>query len=136
MRSADTTRTGLARRLRRDSTSAEARLWNKLRSRAIDSHKFVRQQPIGRYVVDFVCRERRLVIEVDGGQHAESHRDLVRDQWLRDHKYRILRFWNNDVMSNMDGVLATIAEALRAEAPPHPVSADGGNRPLPASGER
>jgi very-short-patch-repair endonuclease len=136
MRSADTTRTGLARRLRRDSTSAEARLWNKLRSRAIDSHKFVRQQPIGRYVVDFVCRERRLVIEVDGGQHAESHRDLVRDQWLRDHKYRILRFWNNDVMSNMDGVLATIAEALRAEAPPHPVSADGRNRPLPAGGER
>ena len=136
MRSADTIRTGLARRLRRDSTSAEAHLWNRLRSRAIDGHKFVRQQPLGRYVVDFICRERRLVIEVDGGQHVENSRDLIRDQWLREHNFRILRFWNNDVMSNMDGVLETIAEALRAETPPHPVSASGGNRPLPASGER
>ena len=136
MRSADTIRTGLARRLRRDSTSVEARLWNKLRSRAIDGHKFVRQQPLGRYIVDFVCRERRLVIEVDGGQHAESSTDLVRDRWLREHNYRVLRFWNNDVMSNMDGVLETIAEALRAESPPPPVSACGGYRPLPASGER
>ena len=138
MRSADKIRTGLARRLRRDQTSAETRLWSRLRSRAIDGHKFVRQQAIGHYVVDFVCRERRLVIEVDGGQHAESSRDLVRDRWLREHNYRILRFWNNDVMSNMDGVLETIAEALQSEAPPHPVSGSGGagNRPLPASGER
>jgi len=136
MRSADTIRTGLARRLRRDSTSAESRLWNRLRSRAIDGHKFVRQEPIGRYVVDFVCRERRLIIEVDGGQHAENLEDAFRDQWLREHKYRILRFWNNDVMSNMDGVLETIAESLRAETPPHPASACGGSRPLPARGER
>ena len=136
MRSADTIRTGLARRLCRDSTSAETRLWNRLRSRAIDGHKFIRQQPIGRYVVDFVCRERRLAIELDGGQHADNPRDLIRDQWLREHNYRILRFWNNDVISNMDGVLETIAEALKAETPPHPDSADGGSRPLPASGER
>ena len=136
MRSASTIRTGLARRLRRDATSAEARLWNRLRSRGIDGHKFVRQQPIGKYVVDFICRERRLVIEVDGGQHSENSRDRIRDQWLREHNYRVLRFWNNDVMSNRDGVLESIAEALRADAPPPPVSADGGNRPLPASGER
>ena len=136
MRDADKIRTGLARRLRRDSTSAELRLWNRLRSRSIGGEKFVRQQPIGRYVVDFMCREKRLVIEVYGGQHAESARDQVRDQWLREHNYRILRFWNNDIMSNMDGVLETIAEALRAEAPPHPAPASGGNRPLPARGER
>jgi very-short-patch-repair endonuclease len=136
MRGADKIRTGLARRLRRDSTSAELRLWNQLRSRSIDGQKFVRQQPIGRYVVDFICRERRLIIEVDGGQHAESARDLVRDQWLREHNYRVLRFWNNDIMSNMDGVLKTIAIALHADTPPHPVPVSGGNRPLPARGER
>jgi very-short-patch-repair endonuclease len=136
MRGADKISTGLARRLRRDSTCAEWRLWNRLRARLIDGYKFSRQQPIGPYVVDFVCREKQLVIEVDGGQHAESARDKVRDQWLREHNYRILRFWNNDVMSNMDGVLATIGAALHSDAPPHPVPASGGNRPLPARGER
>ena len=136
MRGAETIKTGLARRLRRDSTSAELRLWNRLRSRSVDGNKFVRQHPIGRYVVDFICREKRLVIEVDGGQHAESARDRVRDKYLLDHNYRVMRFWNNEIMSNMDGVLETIANALSADAPPHPVPADGGNRPLPASGER
>jgi very-short-patch-repair endonuclease len=136
MRDANKIRTGLARRLRRDSTSAELRLWNRLRSRSIDGHKFVRQEPIGRYVVDFVCRDKRVVIEVDGGQHSENARDAARDQWLREHNYRILRFWNNDVMSNMDGVLEVIAKALHVDAPPHPITASGGNRPLPASGER
>ena len=105
MRGADKIRTGMARRLRRDSTNAELRLWNKLRGRAINGHKFVRQQPIGRYVVDFLCREKRLVIEVDGGQHDDSERDRMRAQWLCEHNYRILRFWNNDIMSNMDGRL-------------------------------
>jgi very-short-patch-repair endonuclease len=138
MREADKIRTGLSRRLRRDSTNAELRLWNRLRSRSIDGHKLTRQQPIGRYIVDFVCRERRLIVEVDGGQHAENSTDHSRDQWLRDHNYRVLRFWNNDIMNNMDGVLEIIAAALRVDAPPHPVptSAGGGNRPLPASGER
>jgi len=69
--------------------------------------------------VDFVCREYRPVIEVDGGQHAESAGDAIRDAWLIDHRYRVLRFWNNDVLSNIDGVLEVIAMAL-AEAPPHP----------------
>ncbi len=136
MRGADKIRTGLARRLRRDSTSAELRLWNKLRARAIDGNKFVRQQPIGDYVVDFLCREKRLVIEVDGGQHDDSIKDRVRDRWLHEHNYQVLRFWNNDVVHNMNGVLEIIADALRTEAPPHPVPASGGNRPLPASGER
>ncbi|MEI9804569.1 MAG: endonuclease domain-containing protein [Pseudolabrys sp.] len=136
MRSVNKARTRFARRLRRDSTSAELRLWNRLRSRSIEGQKFVRQEPIGRYIVDFLCRETRLVIEVDGGQHAANPRDTVRDKWLQAHNYRVLRFWNNDIMSNMDGVLETIANALNVEAPPHPVSAFGGNRPLPARGER
>jgi very-short-patch-repair endonuclease len=66
-----------------------------------------------------ICRERRLIIELDGGQHADNPRDVVRDKWLVDHNYRVLRFWNNEVMGNMAGVLETIATAL-AEAPPHP----------------
>jgi len=112
------------------------RLWNKLRDRSVNGHEFVRQQPPSRYVVDFLCREKRLVIEVDGGQHSDEARDYVRTWWLPEHRYRVLRFWNNDIMDNMDGVLATIASALREDAPPHPVPASGGNRPLPASGER
>ena len=134
MRSANVARTARARKLRLDSTDAELRLRNRLRSRAIDGHKFVRQEPIGPYVVDFVCREQRLVIEVDGGQHAGSERDQIRDRWPREHNYRILRFWNNVVLSNTTGVLETIASALHGEAPPH-LTAFGG-RPLPASGER
>ena len=136
MRSANVIKTDRVRRLRKDSTNAELRLWNRLRRRAIDGHKFVRQEAIGPYVVDFVCREKRLVIEVDGGQHADNEQDRLRDQWLRQHNYRVLRFWNNDVLGNVDGVLQAISDALRAETPPHPVSASGGNRPLPARGER
>jgi very-short-patch-repair endonuclease len=112
MRGVDSLKTNRARRLRSQSTNAELKLWNRLRSRAIGGCKFVRQEPIGPYVVDFVCRERRLVIEVDGGQHSFDGRDLVRDKWLIDHRYRVLHFWNNDVMANIDGVLETIAAAL------------------------
>ena len=115
MRGANAFKITRARRLRRDQTDAERKLWNRIRSRAIDGCKFVRQEPICPYFVDFVCRERRLVIELDGGQHAESERDVVRDRWLADHRYRVLRFWNNDVLTNMDGVLETIAAALDAE---------------------
>jgi very-short-patch-repair endonuclease len=129
MCSAKVTKTGLARRLRKNSTIAETKLWWRLRSRGLNGFKFVRQEPTGPYVADFVCREHRLIIEVDGGQHAESKRDAVRDKWLCEHQYRILRFWNNDVIGNLEGVLETILAALPAEAPPHP-------DPLPASGER
>ena len=92
-------------------------------------YKFVRQEPIGRYVVDFVCREKRLVVEVDGGQHAESKRDAVPDQWLAEHCYRVLRFWNNEVLGNIEGVWEIIFAAASAEAPPHPDL-------LPARGEK
>jgi very-short-patch-repair endonuclease len=115
--------------LRRDSTPAEQKLWRYLRSRSLAGFKFVRQKPIGPYVVDFVCRERRLVIEVDGGQHAESSRDAVRDQWLVERRYRVLRFWNNEVLENIEGVWDTISVAASAATPPHP-------DPLPARGER
>ena len=125
MRGADATRTERARRLRRVPTEAEKKLWNRLRARSLGGHKFARQEPIGPYVVDFVCRGQRLVIEVDGGQHATDTRDAARDRWLAEHRYRVLRFWNNDVLRNTDGVLETIAlvlngEVLDGQSPPDP----------------
>src|ERR1700680_612235 len=105
-------KTSMRRYLRRNATIAEQRLWYQVRSRSLCGMKFVRQEPVGPYIVDFVCREQRLVIEVDGGQHVESERDAARDQYLRDHGYRVLRFWNNDVIKNIDGVLESIASAL------------------------
>jgi very-short-patch-repair endonuclease len=105
--------------LRSTATDAEAALWWKLRSRSLSGYKFVRQEPIGPYTVDFICREARLIIEVDGGQHVDSLHDAVRDKWLVSRNYRVMRFWNNDVLTNMSGVLEAIATAL-AETPPHP----------------
>ncbi len=134
MRGVNAAKTDRTRALRRNATRVELLLWNKIRSRQLGGFKFVRQEAIGRYVVDFVCRECRLIIEVDGGQHADNARDQIRDRWLREHNYRIMRFWNHDVLGNTNGVLETILAALLAEAPPHPVAF--GDRPLPASGER
>jgi very-short-patch-repair endonuclease len=129
VRGAKVPKTLLARRLRRDATKAEQKLWQYLRSRSLAGFKFVRQKAIGPYIVDFVCREKRLVIEVDGGQHAENSRDAVRDQWLAERRYRVLRFWNNDVLENIEGVWDTIFAAASSATPPHP-------DPLPARGER
>ena len=121
MRGANEIKTEQARRLRRNSTVAELRLWNRLRSRSLNGHKFVRQIPIGPFVVDFVCRDRSLIVEVDGSQHADNPSDLERDQWLTDHGYQVIRFWNNDVLENMEGVLETFSAALTAQAAaPHP----------------
>lgn len=119
MRGANKSKTERARTLRNASTDAEGTLWYRLRARRLNGHKFVRREPIGPYTVDFICRECRLIVEVDGGQHADNQRDAVRDKWLTEHNYRVLRFWNNDVSSNLAGVLETIVTAL-AEAPPHP----------------
>ena len=102
-----------ARRLRRGSTEAEARLWSRLRSRQIGNAKFVRQFPIGPYIVDFCCRAAKLVVEVDGGQHADDPRDFARSDQIMAHRYVVLRFWNNDVLANTNGVLETIADQLR-----------------------
>jgi very-short-patch-repair endonuclease len=119
LRAANEIKTRRARQLRKAATDAERALWYRLRSRSLSGYKFVRQEPIGPYTVDFICRERRLIIEVDGGQHADNPRDVIRDKWLADHNYRVMRFWNSDVLANLTGVLETIATAL-AEAPPHP----------------
>jgi very-short-patch-repair endonuclease len=98
----------IARKLRVNQTDAETVLWNRIRNRQIGGHKFVRQEPIGNYVCDFVCRERLLVVEVDGGQHSESAKDAIRDCRLAEGGYRVLRFWNNDVLGNLEGVLSAI----------------------------
>jgi very-short-patch-repair endonuclease len=106
----------ISRKLRAKQTDAETKLWNRIRNWQINGDKFVRQEPIGRYICDFVCREKLVVIEVDGGQHSESARDEVRDRYLRVQGYRVMRFWNNDVLSNIDGVLTVIDDELRETA--------------------
>ena len=95
-------------------TDAERSIWQILRSCQIDGHRFRRQVPLGRYIADYVCHDARLIIEVDGGQHDRSSpQEVERSRFLQDQGYRILRFWNNEVLSNLDGVHATIAEDLR-----------------------
>ena len=101
-----------AKAMRHVATDAEKKLWRLLRSRQLDSVKFRRQVPIGDYIVDFVCHERRLIVEADGGQHAENARDTARDRWLSDSGYRVLRFWNNDLLRNSTGVLEAILTEL------------------------
>ena len=108
---------GRARQLRRDTTDAEAMLWTCLRSRQVDGAKFARQHPIDRYVVDFCCRGARLVVELDGGQHAENSRDDARTQVIEGSGYTVLRFWNHDVLGNLNGVLMEIQSALRTASP-------------------
>jgi very-short-patch-repair endonuclease len=101
-----------ARELRKRMTGAERKLWFALRDRRFARFKFRRQAPIGRFVADFICFERRLVIEVDGGQHADSMSDLRRDRWFAANGYRVLRFWNNEVLKNLDGVMTLLADTL------------------------
>src|ERR1700740_2075857 len=113
MRGPDRKMIRIARRLRVNQTNAETVLWNRIRNRQIDGHEFSRQVPIGAYVCDFLCREKYLVIEVDGGQHADSAVDAIRDGYLITKGYRVLRFWNNDVLGNLEGVLSTIQTELR-----------------------
>jgi len=109
-----------ARELRRASTDAEQLLWRHLRNRNLSGHKFSRQEPIGPYVVDFVCRRRRLVVELDGGQHADqASADARRTAALEHLGYRVVRYWNNDVLSNVEGVLRQITSELE-RTPPHP----------------
>ena len=101
--------TKLAKHLRGSSTDAERRLWTHLRARRFQDLKFRRQQPIGRYIVDFVCFRKNLIIELDGGQHAEQgDADRQRDAFLKARGFRILRIWNNELMSNPEGVLQMI----------------------------
>ena len=112
MRGHDEKSVRIARRLRANQTDAETVLWNRIRNGQIDGYKFVRQVPILGYICDFVCREQRLIIEVDGGQHNESATDAIRDKRLIEDGYRVLRFWNNDVFGNTEGILLTIQTEL------------------------
>jgi len=100
-----------ARAMRREPTPAERKLRYALRDRRMQSLKFRRQAPVGAYVADFLCVAHRLVVEVDGSQHAESVRDERRDVWMMREGYRVMRFWNHEVLRNQEGVLATIADA-------------------------
>ncbi|MDZ7736172.1 MAG: endonuclease domain-containing protein [Gammaproteobacteria bacterium] len=103
-----------ARNLRKNSTDAERLLWRHLRDRQLQGYKFRRQQTIGPYIVDFICLEQRLIVEVDGGQHQQQGEyDDRRTRWLEDEGYRIIRFWNHDVLSNIDSVLTQISAALQ-----------------------
>jgi very-short-patch-repair endonuclease len=112
------TATRRARQLRKQGTDAENRLWYVLRNRTLDGLKFVRQMPVGPYFADFACREVALIVELDGGQHAESDRDIRRTSFLLSQGYSVLRFWNNDVMCNRDGVLETIRAVIAGNPSP------------------
>ena len=101
-----------ARDLRKAITPAERRLWSALRSRKLNGCKFRRQHPLGWFIVDLVCIERRLVIEVDGGQHAENPDDERRTAWLEAQGWRVIRFWNDEVAENLDAVAERIMRCL------------------------
>ena len=101
-----------ARELRRDATDAEQRLWSALRDRRLRGYRFRRQHPIGDYIVDFACTKHRLIIEADRGQRADSEADRRRTAVLESEGWRVLRFWNNDVLANTEGVVETILREL------------------------
>lgn len=115
--------TQIARKLRRRSTDAENRLWLRLRARQLEGAKFVRQFPIGPHIADFACRSARLVVELDGGQHSPDI-DAGRTAVIHNFGYRVIRFWNNDVLQNTEAVLETIRQELM-------IARNGAQSPLP-----
>ena len=117
-----------AKRMRSEPTDAERALWQLLRAKRFVGYKFKRQVPIDRYIVDFVCFADRLIIEADGSQHAESDYDAERDAYLAGQGFRVLRFWNNDILTNTEGVGEAIWAALQDETStpsPQPLSRKG-----------
>ncbi|MEN9307004.1 MAG: hypothetical protein RL173_936 [Fibrobacterota bacterium] len=123
-----------AKQMRSNQTEAETHLWQRLRAHRLDGLKFKRQKPIGRFIVDFVCHECALVVEVDGGYHAEQvEYDEARTAWLKSQGFQVLRFWNHEVLRQTESVLRRILEAASAPSPfPSPV---GERHPLPQAGE-
>ncbi|WP_281174971.1 endonuclease domain-containing protein [Sphingomonas changbaiensis] len=120
-----------ARQMRREPTPQEEALWEKLRAKRLDGWKFRHQSPLGRFVPDFCCPAAKLIIELDGGQHgAQQEYDAARTSFLEREGYRVLRFWNNDVDENLEGVLRLIQEALSA-----PLPARRAGLPSPLEGE-
>jgi very-short-patch-repair endonuclease len=97
-----------ARVMRADATKSENLLWQALRNKQLEGLKFKRQAPLGGYILDFVCFEARLIVEVDGGQHSGSERDLERDGYFESQGFRTLRFWNDEIVENLDGVCLKI----------------------------
>jgi very-short-patch-repair endonuclease len=120
-------RPDFARAFRAELTEPERRLWARLRRRQIEGLHFRRQMPIGPYIVDFACGEHRLVVEVDGDTHADTQAyDDARSTYLEQRGWRVLRFWNNDVTGNVDGVIGRILEALQSPLPNPPPQAGEG----------
>jgi very-short-patch-repair endonuclease len=112
------TTTSRARSLRSGMTDVERLLWQAIRGKRVHAHRFRRQHPIGPYIADFACIEQRIVVELDGGQHQDQRvQDDQRTAYLQAQGWHVLRFWNNEVLNNLDGVLSTIAEHL-TDAPP------------------
>lgn len=103
--------TSIARKLRRNMTLEERSLWHHLRRDNLGV-KFRRQEPIGRYIVDFVCFEHKIVVEADGSQHLNNPNDKIRDEFFTSQGFRVLRFWNSDIRNNLDGVLKVIENAI------------------------
>jgi very-short-patch-repair endonuclease len=108
--------TSFARELRVRSTDAERLMWHHLRARRLDGYKFKRQYPVGSYIADFVCLKHRLIVELDGSQHASSNWDRVRDQFLVAEGFEVIRIWNNDVFGNLAGVLEHILARVHARS--------------------
>lgn len=106
-----------SRQLRQNMTDAEKKLWQSLRCRQLHAAKFRRQVVLGAFIVDFACMEFRLIVEVDGGQHNGCAQDNCRDAWLMSQGFRVLRFWNNEVLNNLEGVLEKIDCTLQATPP-------------------
>ena len=104
-----------ARSFRKEMTNAENRMWYYLRNRRLNNYKFVREHIIGPYIADFVCRQKKVIVEVDGSQHAENIKyDSKRDNFLESEGYKIIRVWNSDVFDNIDGVLEVILDLLES----------------------
>ena len=127
--------TNVAKRLRHEMTDAERVLWREVRAHRFAGFKFKRQEPLGLYVVDFVCYEAKLIVELDGGQHAnQQEADAERTRWLESRGFRVVRFWNNDVLANIEGVMQEIEKELSAHTSPpspSPHPSDGVLRALP-----
>lgn len=117
-----------AKALRKNMTDAERLLWRHLRAHRMCDQKFRRQQPIGPYIVDFVHFGARVVIEADGGQHSSSADDAVRDAWLQGQGFRIFRFWNDDILQNIEAVLEVVLKDLAKGAPSPPAPLPQGER--------
>ena len=116
-----------AKTLRRESTDAERALWRHLKTKQLEGLKFRRQEQIGHFIVDFVCYEKRLIIEADGGQHAlEREKDEERTLWLNAQGFKVLRFWNHEILTNIEGVLEAVRADLFPSPQPSPTEGRGG----------